>query len=218
MVIGVAVMIGVGVHSARGPQARRHEASERAAPHAEAVAPLPTPALTSGVPTLLQAPIVVEAKQVTPLRVARRERPRELAPALEAPLASATPPLEDELTLLQRASSALGRDPGTTLLRPSARARLPGRSIRAGARDVAIKALLKRGRAADAFERAERFIAEQRVSLGGSAREMLATKPRGAAVSATNPKGLRLEGARVARTRQVLACVLMSNRASPRRW
>jgi len=190
MVFGVAVIIGVGVHSAREPQARRHETSERAAPHAEAVAPLPTAPLPSSMPTLLQAPLVVEAKQTTPPRVTRRERSRDLAPAPEAALASATPPLEDELTLLQRASSALGRDPGTTLVLAEQHARDYPAGMFAQEREMlAVKALLKRGRAAEAFERAARFIAENPSSAYAvRLREMLATKPLGAAVSAAKPE------------------------------
>jgi hypothetical protein len=150
---GLALSFAIGAyvmsHAGRSKPAPRHAVVNAAAPVA--------------VPRVIAtpAPIVEPAKlqptrakpAIAPARV--RTPPRRSAP--EAAAAAPTP--ESELVLLERSRAALDRDPASALALAEAHARSHPSGIFAQEREMlAIEALLKLKRKAEARARAERFV------------------------------------------------------------
>lgn len=184
--IGAALLAGVFGYATRERQPSQPE-TVRAVPHAEAELPSQQPAAI--MTEELQAPFIAPAlgdPTRDPLQQATRKRTGAGRSKVVAP-ALARARSEDELTLLQRARSALRDDASMALAIAEQHARDYPQGTFAQEREVlAINALLKQRRTAEAFARAERFIVAHASSpYAVQLRAMLATKPLTGAAGAS---------------------------------
>jgi hypothetical protein len=166
LIVGLTVLVGLSVYVARDDERQNLERHEHAAPPA-----LETP-MPDAPPPSIEQPVVAKAepRAVEPARIAtlRRKPTRASTQAVRI----------DELTLLKRARAALRDDPRAALRIAEQHAREYPAGVFVQEREVlAINALLKQRRSADAYERAQRFVAtHESSSYSVQLRTMLETK------------------------------------------
>lgn len=191
--LGVAALIGAGLLLGRAHNAPLAALPANGASHAAhvdvAAQDGPAPSLAIAKLALLEPstpPVVKPQAQPRSTRRSVRRAAAAASPLSNARVsAAAKPPLESELALLRRARAALRRDPVAALSLAQQHARDYPHGVFVQEREVlALEALLKQRRSAEAMERAERFVTEQAGSpYALRIREMLLHKPRGAADS-----------------------------------
>jgi hypothetical protein len=141
-----------------------------------APAPAFVPPMTISTPAPPQIETTVERPPCKPTRDERASRGtrRKAAPPV------VLPPREGELSMLHRARAALRHSPDAALSITEQHAHDYPAGVFVEEREVlAIEALLKKRRTAEALDRAERFVAERTSSTYAlQLREMLLTKPR----------------------------------------
>jgi len=189
--LGIGVLIGMSALFGRPQHGSFMQSEPIDVPHAqpelaprERVAPPPVaPALAVSLALATSQAASASTPSRTPqLRPARRIARRPAAPLALGIIGRP----EDELSLLQRSRASLRRDPAAALELAEQHVRDYPAGLFVQERELlAIQALLKQRRDAEAFERAERFVAEQPASAYAvRIREMLLTSAR---VAATLP-------------------------------
>jgi hypothetical protein len=196
--LGIGVVLGMSVLIGRPHRAALVHDERASAPRAEPVlAPQAqvAPALVVSSPVALEAVVSIELArpQVTPAKLAplRTPRSRSAQPGTRravTPQALAVPRAlevavarpEDELSLLQRSRASLRGDAATALQLTEQHARDYPAGLFVQERELlAIQALLKQRRDAEASARAERFVAAYSTSAyAARVREMLHTSAR----------------------------------------
>jgi hypothetical protein len=186
VLIGLLALLGRPEHTPLPPAEPRQ--GTQAAIASASPAPAFVPPMTIDTPAAPQIETTVERRSRRPPRDKRASlvTQRKVAPPV------VLPPREDELSMLHRARAALRHSPDAALSITEQHAHDYPAGVFVEEREVlAIEALLKQRRTAEALDRAERFVTKQPASTYAlQLREMLLTKPRVVSLALTSePRG-----------------------------